>query len=103
MWLLFFWRRDIGLYDHAVFVTYSISFMMLLMIFASLLGTVGVSSALVGLGLQVIPSVHMYRQLRGAYGLSRLGALVRLFFLLIAAATVLIIFIGLLLLSGVLG
>ncbi|MGH8239779.1 MAG: DUF3667 domain-containing protein, partial [Steroidobacteraceae bacterium] len=29
MWLLFFWRRDIHLYDHAIFITYSISFMMM--------------------------------------------------------------------------
>src|SRR5690606_37951065 len=32
VWLLFFWRREFNLYDHAVFVTYSISFMMILLI-----------------------------------------------------------------------
>jgi Protein of unknown function (DUF3667) len=103
MWLLFCWRRDIRVYDHAVFVTYSISFMMLLLILASLLQTAGVSSGLVAVGLQIVPPVHMYRQLRGAYGLSRRGALLRLFFLLIAAAIVLIIFLTLLVLIGVLG
>ena len=103
MWLLFFWRRDIRVYDHAVFVTYSISFMMLLLIVVSLLGMAGVSSGFLALGTQLIPPVHMYRQLRGAYALSRRGALLRLCFVLIAAAIVLIVFIALLLLIGVLG
>jgi hypothetical protein len=103
VWLLFFWRRDIGGYDHAVFVTYSISFMMLLLIAASLLRTAGVGWGLIALGTQVVPPVHMYRQLRGAYGLSRGGALVRLFFLLVAAATVLSLFLVLLLWIGALG
>jgi hypothetical protein len=103
MWLLFFWRRDIRMYDHAVFVTYSISFMMLLLIFVSLLGTAGVSSGFLSVAAQVIPVVHMYKQLRGAYALSRPGTLVRLFFLLIAAGIVLSVFVSLLLVIGVLG
>ena len=36
MWILFFWRRDIHLYDHAIFVTYSLTFMMMLMILLSI-------------------------------------------------------------------
>jgi hypothetical protein len=103
MWLLFFWRRDIPVYDHAVFVTYSISFMMLLLIVASLLQTAGLNADVVQRGAQVVALLHLYRQLRGTYGLSRRGALVRLFFLLIAAAIVLIVFLGVLLFIGVLG
>jgi hypothetical protein len=103
MWLLFFWRRDIPVYDHAVFVTYSISFMMLLLIVASLLQTAGVNADVVQRSAQVVALLHLYRQLRGTYGLSRRGALVRLFFVLIAGAIVLILFLGLLLLIGVLG
>ncbi len=30
IWLLFFWRRDVGLYDHAIFAFHSLSFMTLL-------------------------------------------------------------------------
>ena len=30
VWLLFFWRRRFKMFDHAVFVTYSLTFMMLL-------------------------------------------------------------------------
>ena len=103
MWLLFFWRRDIHLYDHAVFVTYSISFMMLLTILSVLLGAAGVSSDFTEALLFFVPPVHIYRQLRGAYGLSRASALVRLFFVLIAAVLVLGLFIVLLLLIGALG
>ena len=103
MWLLFFWRRDIRVYDHAVFVTYSISFMMLLLSSAALLQTAGVHAGAVQVGAQIVALVHIFRQLRGAYGLSRRGALVRLFFLLIAAVIVLTLFVLLLLLIGVLG
>jgi hypothetical protein len=103
MWLLFFWRRDLRMYDHAVFVTYSISFMMLLLILVSLLGTAGIDSGLLLVAAQIVPVVHMYKQLRGAYGLSRRGSLVRLFFLLIAAAIVLAVFVSLLLAIGMLG
>jgi ribosomal protein L37E len=103
MWLLFFWRRDIRVYDHAVFVTYSISFMILLLVLAALLQTAGVANNVIEKGVQVAVPLHMYRQLRGTYGLSRPGAIVRLFFLLIAAAIVLTLFIALLLVIGALG
>lgn len=102
MWLLFFWRRDIHLYDHAIFTTYSITFMMMLLVLLSLARTAGVPSGVWEAVLFFAPPVHMYRQLRGAYDLSRFGALVRLFFLLIAAAMVLAIFSVLLLLMGAL-
>ncbi len=42
--LLFLWRRRFGLYDHAVFVTYSIAFMSLMGIVLTILGGVGVSA-----------------------------------------------------------
>ncbi|HEX7115247.1 MAG TPA: DUF3667 domain-containing protein [Steroidobacter sp.] len=103
MWLLFFWRRDIRLYDHAVFVTYSISFMMLLVVLCSLASAIGVKEVWWGSALVFVPPWHMYRQLRGAFGLSRFGALVRLFFLLIATTIVLSLFFVLLVLIGALG
>ena len=103
MWLLFFWRRDIRAYDHAVFVTYSISFLLLLLIFVSLLGTVGIRSGFITAALFVVPPIHMYKQLRAAYGLSRAGAAIRLCFLLIAAAIVLLVYLLLLVVLGLLG
>ena len=103
LWLLFFWRRDVHLYDHAIFATYSITFMMLLVILLSIAAAAGVGPGIWGTALVFIPPIHMYRQLRGAYHLSRFGALVRLFFLLIATSVVLTLFTLLLLLLGVLG
>jgi hypothetical protein len=51
----------------------------------------------------LIPPIHMYRQLRGAYQLSRFSALWRTIFLLIFSAVSMTIFLLLLLALGVLG
>jgi hypothetical protein len=101
LWLLFFWRRDIHLYDHAIFITYSISFMMLFVVALSLAATFGVSAAIWGTALGIIPPIHLYKQLRGAYGLSRFGSWLRLFLLTIAIFIVLVIFFTLLVLIGI--
>lgn len=103
MWLLFFWRRNVHVYDHAIFVTYSISFMMLFVIVLSVAATAGLRPAIWGTALGIVPPLHLYKQLRGAYGLSRFGAVLRLFMLFIMIIFVLVLF-GLLLLAlGVLG
>lgn len=102
MWPLFFWRRSVRAYDHAVFVTYSISFMMLLLIFVSLLGLLGTGSGFIVLILMLVPPLHIYKQLRGAYGSSRFGAFVRMCLLLIAALIVLSIYTALLVFIGAL-
>jgi hypothetical protein len=103
MWILFFWRRDIHLYDHAIFITYSISFMMMFLILLTLAAAFGVSGAIWGTALGIIPPLHLYKQLRYAYGLSRFGALLRLFLLSIAVSIVLMIFFALLLMIGMIG
>jgi hypothetical protein len=103
MWLLFFWRRDIHLYDHAIFITYSISFMMTFLIVLTLAAAFGVSGAIWGTALGIVPPLHLYKQLRHAYKLSRFGAWLRLFLLTIAISIVLTIFFVLLLMIGMLG
>ena len=75
MWLLFPFSRKYRLYDHTVFVTYSLSFMMMLVILGGALIEVKLSS-LAGM-LFFVPPFHMYRQLRGAYQLGRFSAIVR--------------------------
>ena len=100
VWLLFLWRRQYKAYDHAVFVTYSLSFMSLLFIALSVLG--------VALGLQfwafaalaIIPPIHLYKQLRYTYGLSRFSALWRWAVLSLLIWVVAIVFLQLLLLLG---
>jgi len=103
MWLLFFWRRDIHLYDHAIFITYSISFMMMFLTLLSLASAFGVSNAIWGTALGIVPPLHLYKQLRHAYNLSRFGALLRLWLLSIGVFIVLTIFFILLLLIGMIG
>lgn len=102
MWLLFFWRRDIYLYDHTVFIAHSISFMMLLGVAASLLGTLGLSNWILIPALTVLPPLHLYRHLRDAYGLSRWGARLRLMLLGLFILVVLMLFGTLLFLLGLL-
>ena len=77
VWLLFFWWRDVGAYDHAVFVTYSLAFMSLLFIVLTILGAFGVSMSVLGTIGTFVPVIHIYRQLRGAYLLGRVNALIR--------------------------
>jgi hypothetical protein len=106
LWLLFLhrarYRREYKAYDHLVFVTYSIAFMSLVLIAFVLLGAVGLSGGLVSLALILVPPLHIYRQLRGAYALSRASALWRTFALLIFAAVAMTLFFILLVALGVL-
>lgn len=101
IWLLFPLRRDVGLYDHAVFATYSLTFMSLLVIVLAVLGAIGVPSGMLWIAAGLIPPFHMYRQLKGAYRLSRGGALWRLFWLMNFTLITSMLFLLLLLYLGV--
>ena len=85
-----------------MFVTYSISFMMLLLIFVSLLGLAGLGSGWIALILMVATPLHMYKQLRGTYGSSRIGAFMRVWVLLFAALIALSIYVVILMFIGAL-
>jgi hypothetical protein len=63
----------------------------------------GLNQAVVGLSTAFVPPLHMYRQLRGAYQLSRWSAAWRTFALLIFAGQAVAIFFILLLALGLLG
>lgn|SRR5512138_3082910 len=103
LWLLFFWRRDIHLYDHAVFTTYSITFMMSFALLLWLAGALGTPQWISVLAFLIVPPLHLYKQLRGAYGLSRAGALVRLAVLTVFIVIVLVLFFSLLVAMGLWG
>ncbi|WP_380783741.1 DUF3667 domain-containing protein [Sphingomonas sp. R86520] len=98
--LLFLWRRKHRLYDHAIFVTYSLAFMMLLTIVLIICHVVGVPDATLRLAAVAIPPIHMFAQLRGAYSLRKRSAAWRTVALLTFAFTVLLAFVVLLLLHG---
>ncbi|WP_422344104.1 DUF3667 domain-containing protein [Parasphingorhabdus sp.] len=103
VWLTTIGRRGYHFYDHAVFTTYSISFMSLLFITCALLATFGVSDGIWGGLLIFYPPFHMYRQLRHAYKLSRIEALLRLSALLVFTVISMTLFFAILLAVGILG
>lgn len=85
VWLLFLHRRryrQYKAYDHVVFVTYSIAFMTIGFTTLTLLRPLGLGEAIIGAIITFGPPFHMYRQLRGAYRLSRWSAIWRTFLLI---------------------
>ncbi len=103
--LLFLHRRRyrrFKLYDHTVFVTYSLAFMTVFMIVYTLLKLAGLIGTVALLPFAIVP-VHMYRQLRDAYALSWPSALWRTACLLIFANGAVAVFLAALLLLGLLG
>jgi len=99
LWLLFAFERRYHLFDHTVFVTYSLSFMMILVIAGGLLVSLGLSS--IASMLFFLPPIHMYRQLRGAYQLGRANALFRTLLLLMFAFVTSILFLLAMLAIGI--
>jgi hypothetical protein len=101
VWLLFFWRRRFKMFDHAVFVTYSITFMMLLGIISALFINSATLEPVGGMLLAFYPPIHMYRHIRHAYETSRFGAFWRMCLLSVFAATALTLFAVLVVALGV--
>lgn len=93
VWLLFPFRKGAHLYDHAVFTLYSLSFVTLLFVLATLLARTALLSAGTAVGLCfLLPPIHMFVQLKGAYQLSTLGALARALLLTLFAIIALSLF-----------
>jgi len=92
--LLFLWRGGFTLYDHGVFVLYSLTAMSILFMVVSVLGPLWSGFAVAGALLFTfgIP-VHMFAQLKGAYGLSWFSAAWRTVLLLVFASIALLLFV----------
>jgi hypothetical protein len=103
VWLLFLWRRKFGAYDHAVFVTYSLSFMTLFYVLLVLLGGIGVGTATLATLGAIVPLIHIYKQLKGAYSLSRFSAVWRTLMLSVLIWVIVFLFVDVLLLLGAVG
>jgi hypothetical protein len=97
---LFLWKRKFKLYDHAIFVTYSLAFMMLFVAVLSIAGAIGVAEGLLTAFAMTIPVAHMFVQLREAYELSIMSALWRTIALTVFAFVALATFTSLLLAMG---
>lgn len=100
MWLLFPFSRRFRMYDHAIFVIYSLASISLLTVVLALVPLIPGVGGMAVAGLLVLPPIHMYRQLRGAYALGRLSALVRTFMLLMIVTFVMAFWISFLILVG---
>jgi hypothetical protein len=103
VWLLFAWKRRFGPYDHAVFVTYSLCFVALFYVSLWVLDWLGVPGVVRLFAALLVPPFHIYKQLRGAYELSRLSALWRLAALMAFIVIIGLIFMQTLLVIGLLG
>jgi hypothetical protein len=93
--LLFLWKRGFTLYDHGVFVLYSLTFMAMLlmaMVIVARLGS-GWGMGAVAIASFVVP-VHMFAQLKGAYSLSFFSALWRMLLLLVFTNIVISFFVA---------
>ncbi|MEO6433453.1 MAG: DUF3667 domain-containing protein [Sphingomicrobium sp.] len=100
LWLLFPFSRRFRMYDHVVFVTYSMAFMTIVAVVSALVYFAGAES-FASMAF-FIPPVHLYRQLKGAYGLNRFGALWRAVALTVFAVIALGLFAVLMITVGVL-
>ena len=102
VWLIFAWKRRFKAYDHAIFVTYSLSFMSLLFIAMSLIAV----SSVDGNGgwafaiFSIAAPLHVYKHLRYTYDLSRFSTIWRFFALLVFILVVLVMFLQALLFLG---
>jgi hypothetical protein len=101
VWLMFAWRRQFKAYDHAVFVTYSLSFMSLLFIVMSIMSTIPDGGVWAAVLFTIAVPLHVYKQLRHAYGLSRFSTFWRLCVLLLFSMQIVLTMF--LLILGVLG
>lgn len=103
VWLLFFWRRRFKMFDHAVFVTYSLTFMMMVTALFAVLIQFPATEVIGGLMLAFVPPIHLYRHLHHAYETSRFGAFWRMCILSGFAMTALTLFVMFIITLGVTG
>lgn len=92
LWLMFAFRRDVRMYDHAVFALYSISFMSLVFIAISIGLTFDFVDQMAFMLL--VPPLHMFAQLKGAYRIGWLSAAWRTVALTIAAGLTLCLYLA---------
>jgi hypothetical protein len=102
LWLAFLWKRGVGMYDHAIFTLYSISFMSLLFIVGSLLLSADIVSEFLWVPLLLAPGAHLFASLRGAYALGPFSAAWRTVYLSAAAMATLSLYLVILIVLGVL-
>ena len=102
--LLFLWRRGFTLYDHGVFVLYSLTAMSILVMVTSILAPIWSGfGVLSGLAFAFGVPAHMFAQLKGAYQLSWFSAAWRTMLLLIFCVFALTAFVLSIIMLGLAG
>jgi hypothetical protein len=100
LWVMFFWRKGVTMYDHTIFTLYGLSFLSLWWALIAVLGKSQVTEGLSGAAFLFQP-VHLFMQLKGTYTLGWFGALWRTIAVLVTGCfvlglfTVLVLFISL--------
>jgi len=103
MWLLFFWKRGVTLFDHTVYILYSLSFVSLLFITLSLLAYIPGALSIVSPWWFLAIPVHAYFQMKGGYDLGWFSALWRTPVLMLFATLGLSIFLVAIIVVGLTG
>lgn len=92
LWLLFAWKREYKIFDHLVFITYSLSFITLLLSLSAVISSLSFLEPIAIPMLLFVPPVHMFLQLKGAYRLSTASSLWRTVIMQLAAILVIVTF-----------
>ncbi|HWU95666.1 MAG TPA: DUF3667 domain-containing protein [Sphingomonas sp.] len=103
LWALFFWKRQYKLYDHTIFIIYSIAFMSLFYIVVAIANAIGLGGGVLALAAMLIPFVHITRQLQQAYALNWFSAIMRAWVLVFFISWILAIFVLILVALGMFG
>jgi len=104
LWLMFFWKKRVYLYDHVIFSLHSLSFMALFVtaLIVALEFHVGQKISGFWPGLIFIPPLHMFFHLKGTYSLGIFSAFWRTCMLSFIAVVVLFCYVGAILMLGLL-
>jgi hypothetical protein len=102
IWLLFFWKRGVTLYDHVVYALYALCFASLLFVLVAFAAGSAYTAFWAGWLLLALPA-HTFFHLKGAYALGWFSAFWRTFFMLIFALVAAIIFLIAIIVLGLAG
>ena len=103
LWALFFWKRQYKLYDHTIFIIYSIAFMSLFYIVVAITNAIGLGGGVLATVALVVPFVHITRQLKQAYEIGWFSAFMRAWVLTFFITWILAIFVLILVALGLFG
>ena len=91
LWLMFFWRKGVVMYDHAIFTLYELSFLSLWCVLIALMAKGRLPEGLI-VAASLFPPVHVFLQLKETYALGWLATAWRTIAVLVAGCIVVTLF-----------